>query len=141
MEARMIVRPMPEQTLLSDLNTTPLIDVLLVLLVMFIITIPIQTHSVKLDLPGGPPPVAVNLDRNRVVLTERGQTLWNGTPVTLPQLGRQLAAVAAMPDQPEVQLQPESGTRYALVDEVLAMTKRAKIERLGFIGNERYARF
>jgi biopolymer transport protein ExbD len=108
---------------------------------MFIITIPIQTHSVKLDLPSGPPSGVVDPVRNHLVLTESGQVFWNGIPVTLPQLNRQLAAVAAMPDQPELQLQPEAATRYQLVDEVLAMTKRAQVERLGFVGNERYSRF
>ena len=130
-----------EPGLLSDLNTTPLIDVLLVLLVMFIITIPIQTHAVKLDLPSGPPPLVVDPVRNRIVLTQSEQALWNGAPVSLAQLDRQLAAVGAMPDQPELQIEPEAEARYALVDEVLAMTKRAEVKRLGFVGNERYASF
>jgi biopolymer transport protein ExbD len=126
---------------LSEINTTPLIDVLLVLLIMFIITIPIQSHAVKLDLPGKPPPVTVHPVSNKIVLTEAGQVHWNGTPLSLPQLAHQLAAAGAKPQQPEVQLQPEPRARYTLVDEVLVMTKRAQVTRLGFVGNEQYASF
>ena len=126
---------------LSEINTTPLIDVLLVLLVMFIITIPLQSHAVKLDLPGKPPPVAIDAVSNKIILTEAGQLQWNGTPITMAELSHQLAAVAAMPKQPELQLQTDPRTRYDLVDEVLVMTKRARVTRLGFVGNEQYARF
>ena len=124
---------------LSEMNTTPLIDVLLVLLVMFIITIPLQSHAVKLDLPANGVPV--DAVRNKIVVTEAGQLLWNETPVSLAQLSTQLGVVGDMVEQPEVQLQPEPLARYALVAEVLAMTKRAKVTRLGFVGNERYASF
>ena len=130
-----------DQSPLSDINTTPLIDVLLVLLIMFIITIPIQSHAVKMDLPGKPPPVIIDTVSNRIVLTEAGKVQWNGTPVTMPELSHQLAIVGAMPKQPEVQLLPAPRTRYDLVDEVLVMTKRAQVARLGFVGNEQYARF
>lgn len=124
---------------MSEMNTTPLIDVLLVLLIMFIITIPLQSHAVKLDLPSGSQ--IIDSVRNRIVVTETGQLLWNGAPVSPDQLSAQLAAVGNMPEQPEVQLQPEPLARYALVDEVLAMTKRAEVTRLGFVGNEQYADF
>ena len=123
----------------SDINTTPLIDVLLVLLIMFIITIPLQSHAVKLDLPAGGPPI--DALRNKIVVTEAGQITWNGSPVTLRELSAQLAVVGEMKEQPEIQLQPEPLARYALVDEVLATTKRAEVTRLGFVGNEQYARF
>lgn len=135
MVAASVRDPLP----LSEINTTPLIDVLLVLLIMLVITIPLQSHAVKLDLPDGA--IVTNPVSNRIVVTETGQTLWNGTLVTLPQLSAQLAAVGNMAEQPEVQLQPEPLARYALVDEVLAMTKRAEVTRLGFVGNEQYARF
>lgn len=130
-----------DQAPLSEINTTPLIDVMLVLLIMFIITIPLQSHAVKLDLPGKTPPVKIDPVRNTIVLTEGGQVQWNGKTVSMPELTQQLAAVGAMPKQPELQLQPEPRTRYDLVDEVLVMTKRAKVSRLGFVGNEQYARF
>jgi biopolymer transport protein ExbD len=130
-----------DQAPLSEINTTPLIDVLLVLLIMFIITIPIQSHAVKMDLPGKPPPVAIDTVSNKIILTEAGQVQWNGIPVSMPELSRQLATVGAMPKQPDVQLQPEPKARYDLVDEVLVLTKRAQVTRLGFVGNEQYARF
>jgi biopolymer transport protein ExbD len=130
-----------EPQVLSDINTTPLIDVMLVLLIMFIITIPLQSHAVKLDLPSGPPPVEIRQPSNRILITGAGVIVWNETPVTKAQLRAQLAAVGAMPKQPELHLQPEPTARYNLVDEVLAMTKRANVTRLGFVGNEQYGQF
>ena len=126
----------------GDINTTPLIDVMLVLLIMFIITIPLQTHAVKLDLPGPEPqPLPVNPVTNRVTISEEGGLLWNGRPTSLAGLRTALDASAQMPRQPELQLLPEERARYALVDQVLAMTKAARVERVGFVGNERYSRF
>ena len=126
---------------MAELNTTPLIDVMLVLLILFIITIPLQTHAVKLDLPGGAPPLVVDETRNKIVVTAAGRALWNGTIVSIPDLERQLAVVGEMPRQPELHLQPEAEARYDLVDQILAMAKRAQVDRLGFVGNEQFARF
>ena len=126
---------------LSEINTTPLIDVLLVLLIMFIITIPLQTHAVKVDLPSGPPAIPIDAVRNTIVITDRDVFLWNGAPVSRSILASQLAAVGTMPKQPEVHLNPQSTARYQLVDEVLAMSKRAQVTRLGFVGNEQYGSF
>jgi len=129
----------PSPAPMMEINTTPLIDVLLVLLVMFIITIPIQSHAVKLDLPT---PCAdcprVNLVRNHLAVTGQGEILWNGTPVSKQQLAATLDKVARIRPEPELHLQPEPEARYELVDEVLALTKRSGITRLGFVGNERY---
>ena len=124
-------------TPLSEMNTTPLIDVLLVLLIMFIVTIPLQSHAVKLDLPGES--AVVDSVSNKIVITKSGALQWNGEPVSKQQLSDLLATVSSIPDQPEVQLQPAALARYELVDEVLAMAKRAEVRRLGFVGNERYA--
>ncbi|HVH49708.1 MAG TPA: biopolymer transporter ExbD [Sphingomicrobium sp.] len=126
---------------MSEINTTPLIDVMLVLLIMFIITIPIQTHAVKLDLPGGVPPATIETDSNKLVITADGRLLWNGTRLSKSDLSLQLSAVGQMRDQPELHLQPEADARYDLVDDVLSMTKRSHIAKLGFVGNERYAAF
>lgn len=126
-----------------DMNTTPLIDVLLVLLVMFIITIPLQTHAVKFDLPTNEP-VQIDLvdpTRNVVVITDAGVIRWNGTVVTKRTLADLLAAAQTMHPDAELHLRPEPNARYELVDEVLAMTKRARVERMGFVGNEAYAVF
>ena len=123
-----------------EMNTTPLIDVLLVLLIMFIITIPIQTHAVKIDLPTSMGPV-VDTVRNKVVVDGRGTVLWNGRPVDLPALGDALTRANALPVPPELHLQPDALAPYQRVDEVLAVTKRVGVERMGFVGNERYRDF
>ena len=125
---------------MMDINMTPLIDVMLVLLIMFIITIPIQTHAVKLDLPvdSNAPPPPVDPVKNKVVITASNQVLWNGAPVQLPQLRAYLDQTQQMNPIPELHLQPEPTARYDLVDQVLAVTKRAHVEKMGFVGNEAY---
>ena len=127
-----------------EMNMTPLIDVLLVLIIMFIITIPPQTHAVKLDLPTNnannvPPPV--DPIKNKVVITQAGAILWNGSPVDLGTLRQYLDVSQQMNPTPELHLQPEAEARYEIVDEVLAVTKKAKVEKMGFVGNEAYMRF
>jgi biopolymer transport protein ExbD len=127
---------------MMDINTTPLIDVMLVLLIMFIITIPPQTHAVKLDLPQATnaPPPPIEPTKNKIVITADGQVLWNGTPVDLGRLRQYLDITANMNPTPELHLQPDRLARYEIVDEVLAVTKRANITAMGFVGNEYYAR-
>jgi len=126
---------------MMDINMTPLIDVMLVLLIMFIITIPIQTHAVKLDLPvdqPNSPPPPIDPVKNKVVITAQGQILWNGNPVSPEQLRQYLELSQQINPIPELHLQPEPEARYELVDEVLAITKRAHVEKMGFVGNEAY---
>ena len=124
-----------------DVNVTPLIDVMLVLLIMFIITIPIQTHAVKLDLPvnqpNNPPP-PIDPIKNVVTINSKDQVMWNGSPVALPQLRTYLDATQQMNPIPELHLQPDATALYELVDEVLAVTKQAKVQKMGFVGNEYY---
>ncbi len=133
--AHSLAEPQP----LVALNMTPLIDVLLVLIVMFIITIPLQTHAVKIDLPGEtgaaltPDPV-----RNLLTIEANGIARWNGVAADDRTLAATLHASEAMRPQPELHLRPDPMARYARVDEVLAMTKRANVKRMGFVGNERY---
>ena len=129
---------------MMEINTTPLIDVMLVLLIMFIITIPIQTHAVKLDLPQNqenPTPPPVEPIKNKVVITAGGAILWNGTPVSLTQLRQYLDISQQMNPVPELHLQPEPNARYEVVDRVLAVTKQAHVDKMGFVGNEAYADF
>jgi biopolymer transport protein ExbD len=126
---------------MMDINTTPLIDVMLVLLIMFIITIPIQTHAVKLDLPvnqPNQPPPPIDPVKNIVVVTADGKILWNGSPVSKEQLRQFLDVTQQMNPVPELHLQPEATSRYELVDEVLAVTKQAHVTKMGFVGNEYY---
>jgi biopolymer transport protein ExbD len=126
---------------MMDMNVVPLIDVLLVLLIMFIITIPVQSHAVKLDLPvNDPSQVQPPIDpiKNKIVITKADQILWNGTPLPMNQLRLYLDRTQQMNPTPELHLQPESEARYETVDEVLAETKRANITKMGFVGNEYY---
>ncbi|HYE28202.1 MAG TPA: biopolymer transporter ExbD [Allosphingosinicella sp.] len=129
---------------MMDINTTPLIDVMLVLLIMFIITIPIQTHAVKLDLPQDQPnqqPPPIDPVKNKIVITPQNEVLWNGSPIDLVRLRQYLDVTQTMNPIPELHLQPDPNARYELVDEVLAVTKRARVEKMGFVGNEAYAVF
>jgi biopolymer transport protein ExbD len=128
---------------MMEMNTTPLIDVMLVLLIMLIVTIPPQTHAVKLDLPQNTnqPPPPVEPTKNKLVITRAGEVMWNGTPVSLTQLRQYLDVSQQMNPVPELHLQPEPDARYELVDEVLAVTKRAHVSKMGFVGNEAYSSF
>ena len=126
---------------MMDINTTPLIDVMLVLLIMFIITIPVQTHAVKLDLPVNQPnqtPPPINPVKNILSVNAQDQVLWNGSPVSLQQLRSYLDTTQQMNPIPELHLQPDATARYEVVDEVLAVTKQAHVQKMGFVGNEYY---
>ena len=126
---------------MMEINTTPLIDVMLVLLIMFIITIPIQTHAVKLDLPVNqdqPNPPPIDPIKNVVSVNAQDQVLWNGSPVSLPQLRSYLDVTQQMNPVPELHLQPDATARYEIVDKVLAVTKQAHVQKMGFVGNEYY---
>jgi biopolymer transport protein ExbD len=126
---------------MMEINTTPLIDVMLVLIIMLIITIPPQTHAVKLDLPQNNPndvPPPVDPIKNKIVVTEAGQILWNGGVVDQNQLKLFLDATQQIDPVPELHLQPEPTARYELVDQVLAVTKKANVTKMGFVGNEAY---
>jgi biopolymer transport protein ExbD len=129
-----------ESDVMVDINTTPLIDVMLVLLIMLIITIPIQTHAVKLNMPAGAappltPPVVVRID-----VDFDGTVLWNGE--VLPDesaLEDRLAVVAQMADQPEIHLRPDKLVKYEHVARVMAAVQRLGAKKLGLIGNEQFA--
>ena len=133
----------PETQPIMDINTTPLIDVMLVLLIMFIITIPLQSHAVKVDLPGKPPPVHddIHAVRNTLTITAAGAVYWNDKAISDARLRANLEASQTLEPLPELHLKPEAQARYERVDEVLAMTKRAKVTKMGFVGNEAYKRF
>ena len=122
-----------------EMNTTPLIDVMLVLLIMLIITIPIQTHAVKLDLPtcaNCPAPKAIS---NEIAITRGGTILWNDVVLSESELRYELAATQRMPSVPELHLRPDAEARYEVVDRVLALVKRERVQKVGFVGNEAYA--
>ncbi len=132
----------PDDAPVGEINTTPLIDVMLVLLIMFIITIPIQSHSVPIDLPTGESPeVRPVTERNKLVVTREGAMLWNGAVIDRPVLRTLLQRVAASEPTPELQFEPDPEARYEIVGDILAEIKRANVASMGFVGNERYAGF
>ncbi|MGB3723297.1 MAG: biopolymer transporter ExbD [Pacificimonas sp.] len=125
-----------------EMNTTPLIDVMLVLLIMFIITIPIQTHAVKLDLPvddPNPQPPLVDPVVNRISVDFLNDIYWNDTPVTPAQLQGYFQQSSRMDPQPEIHVRPDALARYAVVSELMASAQRNGITKIGFVGNEAYA--
>ncbi len=128
---------------MMDINTTPLIDVMLVLLIMFIITIPIQTHAVKLDLPtnaNNPNPPPINPTKNEITTDPAGNVFWNGQPVPdMVTLRQYIDLTKNLEPEPELHLQPDPATRYEVIDNILAVVKKAQISKFGFVGNEAYS--
>ncbi|MGB5779113.1 ExbD/TolR family protein [Allopontixanthobacter sediminis] len=130
---------------MMEMNTTPLIDVMLVLLIMFIITIPVATHSVDIDLPqpsSVPPPLdQVDPIKNKIVLTQADEILWNGTPINDNELVRNLQETLAFEVEPELQFEPEPRASYDLSAKVLNIIKGSGVSKFGFVGNEKYREF
>jgi biopolymer transport protein ExbD len=125
---------------IPDMNTTPLIDVMLVLLIMFIITIPVQTHAVKLDLPvNANTPTNVDPVFNQVDIDFLSNIYWNKQEVDLATLRGYMRQAAAIQPQPELRLRPEGLAKYETVDKVMAEAQQAGITKMGFVGNEAYA--
>ena len=131
-----------EDEVMMDINTTPLIDVMLVLIIMLIITIPVQLHSVNLNMPAGnpppptTPPIVVTID-----VDFDGTVLWNGETLADHQaLESRLAATAAQADQPEVHLRPNKLVAYKNVAAVMASAQRLGVTKLGMVGNEQFAK-
>jgi biopolymer transport protein ExbD len=124
-----------------DINTTPLVDVLLVLLVMLIITIPIQLHSVGIEMPGGtPPPQATPPEVVRIDITPAGQWLWNGEPLGgRAALEQRLQAAASQAVQPEIHIRPDKAAKYDAVAAVLAASQRLRLDKIGVVGAEQFA--
>ncbi len=126
---------------MMEINTTPLIDVMLVLLIMFIITIPVMTHAVKLDMPqpnANPPPqteepVVIDLE-----IDFDGTILWNGTPTSMSSLESYFRTESQKSPQPELHVRPNRRAKYDVVANVLAAAQRNGITRIGFVGNEQF---
>ena len=125
---------------MMEINTTPLIDVMLVLIIMLIITIPIQLHAVNLNMPtGNPPPNLVKPDVLRIDIDAASVITWNGEAIAeRGELERRMREVSVLPVQPEVHLRPDRKARYEVVAGVLASAQRTGLTKIGVVGSEQF---
>src|SRR3990170_579410 len=121
---------------MMEMNMTPLIDVLLVLLIVFIMSIPVATHSVAIDLPVPSEAPTEDIDpiKNKIVLTPTNEILWNGNPITDNQLVANLQATMQFATEPELQFEPEPQASYDLSAKVLNIIKASGVTKFGFVG-------
>jgi len=129
---------------MMDMNTTPLIDVMLVLLIMFIITIPVATHSIDIDLPQPNNDMSlpdIEPDKNKLVLSPQEEILWNGEAINSQQLVTLLAQTTQMAVEPELQFEPDAQASYDLSAKTLQIIKASGVTRFGFVGNDKYRTF
>jgi len=129
-----------EPEVMMDINTTPLIDVMLVLLVMLIITIPIQLHSVELNMPtGNPPPLLVKPEIVKIDIDAAGAVYWNGSPVQdRAELEDKIREAATQPVQPELHLRPDKRAKYSIVAAVMVSSQRLGLTKIGLVGSEQF---
>ncbi len=129
-----------EDDMMVEMNTTPLIDVMLVLLIMFIITIPVQTHAVKMNMPINSPPTNTKPPEVVEIVVDFDGTIgWNGELVpNRGDLQARLYRLAQLPDQPEVHLRPDKLVTYKYVAMVMAEAQRLGVTKIGIVGNERF---
>ncbi|MDB5858144.1 MAG: Biopolymer transport protein ExbD/TolR [Ramlibacter sp.] len=126
---------------MMDINTTPLIDVMLVLLVMLIITIPIQLHAVNLEMPVGTPPEnAIKPEKVQIDIDEKSVVYWQGLPVSAQELDQKMAEISVLPSQPEVHLRPNKDCQYAVFANVLSSSKRKGLTKMAVIGSEQFVK-
>src|SRR5690606_7737943 len=125
---------------IAEINTTPLIDVMLVLLIMMIITIPLATNAVEVDLPNGDGPV-IDASLNTVVITRDGRILWNVQGISESELPGQLAQTALLNPEPQLRFEPEATAAYGQSARVLWLIRQSGVTNFGFAGNERYRAF
>ena len=129
---------------MMEMNMTPLIDVLLVLLIVFIMSIPVATHSIDIDLPVPNPndtPPPVDPIKNKIVLTPANEILWNGTAIDVGTLVANLQTSLTYAVEPELQFEPEANASYDLSAKVLNIIKSSGVTKFGFVGNEKYRVF
>jgi len=128
---------------MMEMNTTPLIDVMLVLLIMLIMTLPPITNSVNIDLPTPSTVLSNNIDpiKNKIVLTNNDEILWNGQPIDDSQLVANLQQTLTFAVEPELQFEPEPNASYNVSSQVLNIIKGSGVTKFGFVGNEKYRVF
>ena len=130
-----------EPEVLMEINTTPLIDVMLVLLVMLIITIPIQLHSVNLEMPVGTPPVNnIKPEKIQIDIDDQSVVYWQGLPVNAQELELKMTTLAQAAVQPEVHVRPNKAASYAVFANVLSSTKRLGLNKIAVIGSEQFVK-
>jgi len=128
-----------EPEVMMDINTTPLIDVMLVLLVMLIITIPIQLHAVNLEMPVGAPPTNLpKPEKIQIDIDEKSTVYWQGLPVTALELDEKMNSIAKAEPQPEVHIRPNKTSQYAVFANVLSSSKRLGLTKIAVIGAEQF---
>ena len=128
-----------EPEVMMEMNTTPLIDVMLVLLVMLIITIPIQLHSVDMNLPVGVPPTdLVKPEKVQIDIDAKSVVYWQGLPVSLAELDTNMGTAGQLPVQPEIHIRPDKNAQYAVFAGVLASSKRRGLTKMAVIGSEQF---
>ena len=123
---------------MMDINTTPLIDVMLVLLVMLIITIPIQFHAVNLEMPVGTPPTNADPDKVRIDIDQASVVYWQGLPVSAQDLAQKMEAISGMNPQPVVNIHPNRDCGYAVFANVLSTSKRKGLTKIAVTGSEQF---
>jgi biopolymer transport protein ExbD len=128
-----------EPEMMMEINTTPLIDVMLVLLVMLIITIPIQLHAVNLDMPVGAPPTnLIKPEKVQIDIDQDSVVHWQGVPVTAAEMDENMQAMARLTPQPEVHIRPNKTSQYAVFANVLSSSKRIGLTKIAVIGSEQF---
>ncbi len=138
-----MLQTLDEPEVMMDINTTPLIDVMLVLLIMLIITIPVQLHSINLDMPTGTPPPAIKKPTIvRIEIDARNVVHWNEKTLTdRAELDTLLQLASQQQPQPEVHIKPQGKAKYEAVAGVLASAQRNGLTKLGIVGSEQFAGF
>ena len=128
-----------EPEVMLEINTTPLIDVMLVLLVMLIITLPIQLHSVALELPVAAPPISQVLpEKVQIDIDAKGQVYWQGVAVSDAELDARMQSVQLLNPQPELHIRPDKAAQYAVFTRVLASSRRLGLSKIAVIGAEQF---
>tara|TARA_R100001244_G_scaffold86820_10_gene66530 strand:- start:67686 stop:68135 length:450 start_codon:yes stop_codon:yes gene_type:complete len=129
-----------QEHIVAEMNITPLIDVLLVLLVMLMLSIPAVTHKVAVELPSGTAGSGTPLV-NRLFLNAAGTAIWNDIPMDSDRLRVRLERMARNPAKPQLHFETDAQARYERFDQLVAMIKRAGVEEVGFVGNQEFAQW
>ena len=139
LQGRRLGRKNADPEVMMDVNTTPLIDVMLVLLVMLIITIPIQLHAVNLEMPVGVPPTNLpKPEKVQIDIDAKSVVYWQGVAVTAEELEYKMSQLAQLNPQPEVHLRPNQDCQYAVFANVLSTSKRRSLSKMAVIGSEQF---